>query len=181
MKHLFGFAVAILLTLSVPYLSTAQDTVTVAKVIDGRTFTTTSGLTIVLLGVDLPRKKQAIDPGDAQEQLQKTIGGQQVVLVADTLSSQKAAKGNTLPRYVYHGEQLVNLFMIYYGYGNVASKPNHALLKEFKDAEAAARAKQMGAWAKERSSATRCTATTQKGTQCKRMTTNLSGKCWQHE
>lgn len=26
----------------------------------------------------------------------------------------------------------------------------------------------------------RCTATTQKGTQCKRRTKNVSGRCWQH-
>lgn len=29
--------------------------------------------------------------------------------------------------------------------------------------------------------ASRCTATTQAGTQCKRTTTSTSGKCWQHE
>ncbi|WKD86423.1 hypothetical protein KCTC32516_01798 [Polaribacter huanghezhanensis] len=28
--------------------------------------------------------------------------------------------------------------------------------------------------------ATRCIATTQKGTQCKRRTKNTSGRCWQH-
>lgn len=27
----------------------------------------------------------------------------------------------------------------------------------------------------------RCSATTQRGTRCKRMTKNSSGKCWQHE
>jgi hypothetical protein len=29
--------------------------------------------------------------------------------------------------------------------------------------------------------ATQCTATTQKGTRCKRTTTDPSGKCWQHQ
>jgi hypothetical protein len=31
-----------------------------------------------------------------------------------------------------------------------------------------------------KSTASRCTATTQKGTQCKRRTKNASGRCWQH-
>lgn len=31
-----------------------------------------------------------------------------------------------------------------------------------------------------RSTVVRCSATTQKGTQCKRRTKNSSGKCWQH-
>jgi hypothetical protein len=31
-----------------------------------------------------------------------------------------------------------------------------------------------------KSTASRCTARTQKGTQCKRRTKNASGRCWQH-
>jgi micrococcal nuclease len=156
----------------------AQDTVTVKKVVNGTTIMTSSGEKIALLGVATPRT-QAITAEDARSQLESLVEGNTVVLIADSLAGADG-KGPKL-RFLLVGGSLVNLEMIRLGYGTAPKKPNHAHLAEFQAAEKQARAEQVGAWATERATSVQCSATTQKGSRCSRMTTSLSGRCWQHE
>lgn len=155
----------------------AADTVVVKSVTGGTAFTTQDGRTITLLGILTP-KSQAISAADAKEHLAEMIEGKTVVLVADSLAPADTKKARL--RYVYSGGTLVNLAMIEQGYA-APSKTGHSMAETFREAHAEAKSSARGAYATERSSAVQCSATTKKGTQCKRMTTSLSGKCWQHE
>ncbi len=149
----------------------AADTVIVKSVTGGTAFTAQDGRTIT-------PKSQAISAADAKEHLAEMIEGKTVVLVADSLAPADTKKARL--RYVYSGGTLVNLAMIEQGYA-APSKTGHSMAETFREAHAEAKSSARGAYATERSSAVQCSATTKKGTQCKRMTTSLSGKCWQHE
>lgn len=173
-----AFTCCLLLTIVCCTHTQAQDTVTVKKVVNGTTVVTNTGEKISLLGVLTPRS-QAITADDARDQLTSLVEGNTVILIADSLAGVDG-KGPKL-RYLMVDGSLVNLEMIRLGYGTAPKKPNHARLAEFQAAEKQARAEQVGAWAVERATSMQCSATTRKGTQCSRMTTSLSGKCWQHE
>lgn len=162
--------------IAVPVQDT-QDTVQVKSVTSGITFTTTDGRTITLLGLAVP-KSQAVSASDAKEHLAEMIQGKTVVLTLDTLAPADTKK--TKLRYVSSGSTSVNLTMVEEGYAT-PSATKHSLADAFREAHAEAQGAQRGAHATERSSAVQCSGITKKGTQCKRMTTSLSGKCWQHE
>lgn len=164
-----------LLLLATPIL--AQDTVEVGKVTSGTTFTTSTGEKIILLGVGTP-KSAVVDAEDIRTHLAILIEGQTVVLVADSLLP---VRKGTRHCWVYAGGELINLRMVASGYASALKTPKHSKLAELMAAEKEARAEQSGAWSTERSSAVQCSGTTKKGSRCLRMTTNPSGKCWQHE
>lgn len=153
------------------------DTVLVKSVTGGTTFTTDDGRTITLLGLTVP-KSRAMSASDAKEHLAEMIQGETVVLTADSLAPADTKK--SVLRYVYNGSTLVNLAMIADGYG-APSTTKHSMGGTFKETHDDAKTAHRGAYATERSTAVQCSATTKKGTQCSRMTTNLSGRCWQHE
>ena len=153
------------------------DTVHVSDVISVDLIQLDDGTKIGLLGITTP-KSRAVTKQDCIEHLSSLLKGKTVVLVADTTLTDKA--GKTLQRYVYLNGQLINKQMILDGYAK-PSNTVHALKDSFATAYTESKSAQRGAHATEKSTAEQCTATTKKGTQCKRMTTNLSGKCWQHE
>lgn len=183
MKTLITATILLLL----PFLLQAQDstqaaasvpdTVVVKKVTSGTTFTTDDDRTITLLGVSIP-KSQAITAADARKHLAELIEGKTVVLAIDSLAPADTKK--TALRHVYSGSTLINLKMLEDGYA-AASGTKHSLAKTFSEAHDAAKSAHRGAHATERSESVQCSATTKKGTRCKRTTTNLSGRCWQHE
>lgn len=150
------------------------DTVTVKKVISGTTFVTTAGVTIKLLGISIPRS-QAVTPEDSRGALAAMLDGNQVVVVDDS----------TCPRtngfYVRANGVLVNVAMIEQGYAVADQRLKYSMRDAFLAAERNARASHVGAHGTERSTAVQCSGITKKGTRCLRMTTSLSGKCWQHE
>lgn len=171
------FILPILLRAQDSAQAAVPDTVLVKSVTSGTTFKTDDGRTITLLGLNTP-KSQAISAADAKEHLAELIEGETVILLSDSLAP-KDTKKSTM-RYVYSGSALVNLTMLEDGYA-APSSTKHSLLSTFKETHAEAKSAGRGAYATERSTAVQCSATTKKGTQCSRMTTSLSGKCWQHE
>jgi len=168
-------AVFVLLALS---SARSQDTVTVKKVLSGTTFQTTTGEKIALLGLGVPTSR-AIDAEDVKEHLATLLEGKTVVLVADSLAG--PGKKGTKLRYVYLGDNLVNLQLVREGYATSSRKPAHSMITDFQSVEKEAKANQVGAYATEKPYEVQCSAITRKGTQCSRMTRSLSGRCWQHE
>lgn len=176
MKHPL-FTAAILLSISTSLL--AQDTVTVSKVISSTRIQTTTGATYNLIGIGPPRSK-AVTPEDCTLYLKNLIDGQQVVLIPDTIPVVTNIDGSD-EQYVYLDDQLVNLRMIEDGYATALKIPTHSRLPEFVKAERTAKDQKVGAYAQERSTAVQCSGITKKGDRCQRMTTKLSGRCYQHE
>lgn len=93
----------------------------------------------------------------------------------------------------------VNKRMLADGYANAYTRFPFEKMEEFREAERRARHEQRGLWADdalapladvvlepgsaasgEAAAASRCTATTRAGNQCRRMTRHVSGRCWQH-
>lgn len=168
-------------TLTIAQDSTATtfaqaDTVIVKKVTGVNAFTTSTGDRITIIGIAMPKSK-AIDADDAKQHLAGLVEGQTVVLVRDTATGPDK-KGSKL-RYVYVGGRLINKEMIDDGFAVATGK--HSMAKEFVSAENESRKFHKAAWGTERLYSIQCQGTTRKGTQCSRMTTSLSGRCWQHE
>lgn len=156
----------------------AQDTVTVRKVIDGTSFTTDDGRTVRLLGVTLPISR-AVTVDDCRQHLADLLApGVPVRILIDSLVP---SHGTALLCHVEVAGELVNRRMLLDGYAAASNAPRHSLSDEFAKAEKSARTDKLGAWSSERATAVQCSGTTQSGNRCKRMTTSLSGRCWQHE
>lgn len=184
MKPFTTFAIAAILVW-IPFLLHAQDstqapqpdTVLVQEVTSGTTFKTADGTTFTLLGLAIPTSK-AVSANEAKEHLATMIEGKSVVLLTDTLAPADTRKSKL--RFVYLGSTFVNLRMIEEGYATT-TKANHSFSASFAEALTTARSSNRGAHATERSTAVQCSGTTQKGARCKRTTTNLNGRCWQHQ
>ena len=168
------FLLPSLLLLFVTMAASAQDSVIVRTVVSATSITLSSGDTVTLLGLGL-LKSQAVDADDARDHLASLVEGTTVVLAADSMT------GDSRERFVYADGDLVNLSMIRDGYATASTIPSHSKVASFKAAENDARAHQSGAWATERSAAVQCSGTTKKGDRCKRTTTSLNGRCWQHQ
>lgn len=156
---------------------TARDTVVVRKVTSATEIVLEDGRTIALLGVG-PAKSVAIEPEEGRIHLEEILAVGTITIEADSTLTGPALASMF---YVYAGDRLVNGDMIADGFGTASNKPRCNRTGEFAGREKEARAAHNGAWGTERSVSVQCSATTQKGTRCKRMTRNLSGKCWQHE
>jgi len=156
----------------------AQDTVTVRRVVDGTSFTTGDGRTVKLLGLALPASRAVTGEECRQHLADLLASSSAVVLVRDTSVQDR---GGVQLRYVEAVGESINRRMLLDGYAAASSAPRHAQGDEFARAERSARTDKLGAWSSERASSVQCSGITQKGTRCLRMTTNLSGRCWQHE
>ena len=169
---------------------TAADTLRVARVTGVDSFVLEDGSTIGLLGITKPDGK-GVTTAACVEHLRGLIEGKDVVIVADT--TVQDVEGKTLQRLVYLNGGLINLQMISDGYARPSSTP-HQLSGSFAAAHSTARSSGIGAWSvqespspritptseSESSTSQQCSGTTQRGTRCKRMTTDGSGRCWQH-
>ena len=164
----------------------AADTVRVARVTGVDSFTLDDGTTIGLLGITKPDGKGATTE-ECIEHLRGLIEGKQVILERDTTVVD--TEGKAPQRLVFLDGTLINLQMISDGYARPSSTP-HQLTAGFAAAHATARSAGVGAWARptthtteshsSESTSRQCSGTTKKGTRCKRMTTDGSGRCWQH-
>ena len=152
------------------------DTVTVATVTGVDSFIDTEGNSWGLLGITKPKGK-GVTGKECVTHLASLIEGKSVLLIAD--STVVDSPGKTPQRLLYLEADLVNLKMILDGYAR-ASKRAHQLSDSFADAERTAHSEHRGAHATERSTAVQCSGHTQSGRRCRRMTNNLSGRCWQH-
>ncbi|MGE3800593.1 MAG: thermonuclease family protein [Candidatus Kapaibacterium sp.] len=151
------------------------------------------GRVVRLIGIDLPTSTSA---SDCREHLRHLIGINSVTLVADTILLDQSS--DTLERYVYVGSVMLNQQMIADGYA-LPTAVSHSHHDEFQTLNAAHQAsgevrersesklRETSSESKASSSSSststsvQCSGRTKKGAQCKRMTTNPSGKCWQHE
>ncbi len=152
------------------------DTVTVATVVAVDAFVDADGTRWGLLGITTP-KSRAVSRTDCVSYLRTMILGETVVLLRDTAIADRP--GKTPQRLVYLGDELVNLTMIADGFAS-PSRTMHSLASSFVSASAEAKSAGHGAHAREKSTAEQCSGRTKKGHRCRRMTTDLSGRCWQH-
>ena len=146
------------------------------------------GRIVRLLGIDAPADG-SVSAADCRSHLQELVGGKDLRLLADSTFADDGS--DTIVRYLYLDSILVNSRMIADGYA-VDLPINHAKRDEFRSVSAgriqnagtrAAGSPDHTSGTTESSSSTsvQCSATTKKGSRCKRMTTNSSGLCWQHE
>jgi len=169
---------------------TAADTLRVSRVTGVDSFVLEDGSTIGLLGITKP-DGTGVTTAACVEHLRGLIEGKQVLLERDTTVID--VEGKVPQRLVYLDGTLINLQMITDGYARPSSTP-HQLSGSFAAAHTAARTAGVGAWSvreapptrisarndSESSTSRQCSGTTQRGTRCKRMTTDGSGRCWQH-
>ena len=144
------------------------------KLVDGRV--------VRLIGIDLPTSTSA---SDCREHLRQLIGTNSVTLVADTILLDHSS--DTLERYVYVGSVMLNQLMIADGFA-ISSPVNHSRRDEFqaflplsKSVSTESSSEAESSSSSSASTSVQCSRKKKKGTRCKRMTTNASGKCWQHE
>lgn len=168
----YAIVVALVATISVSV--SAQDTVTVKWVANATTFTTTSGETIALLGISIP-KKQAYTGKDCRDVLKNLIQGKTVVLVKDSIAKKNAY-------YVFLNDELINLSMLKQG-AAIAAHDKHSRSSEFKAAYNQAQYEKVGNWhdIEKLKEAVQCEGITQKNKPCKRKTRNPSKKCDDHK
>ncbi len=116
----------------------------VDEVIDGDTFSVTSGETIRMLGINTPEIDRYYY-SEAKEILNIILEGKQVKLEKDI--TERDSYGRLL-RYVYTGDLFINLEMVRRGYANVYTlPPDVRFAEDLLDAERYARENGLGLWA----------------------------------
>lgn len=125
------------------YASKRQETVTVARVIDGDTLELANSKHIRLIGIDSPEKGQQYYT-ESTDALKKMTEGRTVILEGDV--SNTDGRGRLL-RYVFVGDMFVNLEMVRQGYATARIiSPDEKYKAELMEAEAEAREKELGIW-----------------------------------
>lgn len=149
MRHKKFIAIPIIAGIAAAYfifLSPAEPvrvTATVGRIIDGDTIVLANGDKVRLLGIDAPEKGNYYY-SPASERLGELIEGKAVVLEKDATSSDNFGR---LLRYVFIGDEFVNLKMVEEGYAYAyVVAPNEKYMKELIEAEERARQKQLVIW-----------------------------------
>ncbi|HVK37782.1 MAG TPA: thermonuclease family protein [Candidatus Kapabacteria bacterium] len=120
----------------------AQERVTVSKVLDHSTIVVSKNEKITLIGVDKP-PTGAFTARDAKDHLDEILRGKEVMLVADpNVADAKGAKS----RYIYLNGDLVNQRVISEGFAGVRRGGEFTKLEAFLEAENVARRMKIGAW-----------------------------------
>lgn len=120
----------------------AQERVTVSKVLDHSTIVISRNEKITLIGVDTP-PTGAFTARDAKDHLDDILRGKEVMLIADpNVADPKGSKA----RYVYLNGDLVNQRMISEGFAGVRRGGEFTKLEAFLEAENVARRMKIGAW-----------------------------------
>lgn len=131
-----------------------QRTFTVSRVLDGDTIDVEQGKEksrVRLLGIDAPEMNYdsadgaAYGAAEATDYLKQRLDGQQVTLKLN--SPEEKDKYGRLLAYVYAaGNANINLEMIEKGYVYADRRHDHALRKQFEQAEATAERRKAGLW-----------------------------------
>lgn len=141
-RTLFNFLIAILF---IPQAVHAE-TVKVAYVFDGDTFSLVDGRKVRMLGIDTPELHfEDFYAEEAKERLKALIGGQRVDLEVDPISADTDRYGRYL-RYVHFMERDLNLQLIEEGYAKVFGKYKIERLEAYYEAQDAARENGLGVW-----------------------------------
>ncbi len=130
----------------------SAQTALVDRIVDGDTFTLTSGEKVRLIGIDTPESQDPNKPveyysTEAKDQLEQLIGNKQVRL---EFGDERTDKYGRLLCYVWVGDTLVNLEMVRQGYAMAYLRFPHSRETEFLKAEIAARRNAIGMWASPR-------------------------------
>ncbi len=126
-----------------------EATSTVERVIDGDTVQLSSGERVRYIGINTPETVKPNFPvecfgSQAHEQNAALVEGKQVRLVKDISDVDKYGR---LLRFVYVGDELVNLQLVQQGFARVETvPPNFRYEKEFVAAAVQARADRRGLW-----------------------------------
>jgi endonuclease YncB( thermonuclease family) len=133
----------LILTASVlPSILSAQERVTVTKVLDHATILIAKNEKVTLIGVDKP-PTPAFTARDAKDHLDDILRGKEVMLIADpNVADAKGAKA----RYVYLNGDLVNQRVITEGFAAVQRGTEFSKLETFLEAENVAHRMKVGAW-----------------------------------
>lgn len=112
-------------------------------VIDGDTFILSDGRKVRLIGIDTPERWQPYY-SEAKRRMMELVFGKEVELVRDVRDVDKYGR---LLRYVYVGDEFVNLKMMEEGYARVLTIPPDVKYSElFVDAERGAQKEKLGLW-----------------------------------
>ncbi len=119
-----------------------EESVYVARVVDGDTFETSGGEKIRLLGINAPEKGEYYY-GESTDKLRELIGNRYVTMERDGES--KDWYGRSL-RYVYIGDELVNAEMIEGGYARLYLLDSKKYENTLTYAEDYAKERHLGIW-----------------------------------
>jgi len=124
---------------------------TVRRVIDGDTLVIDTGQRVRLIGIDTPEKgdrRRDVEfyAIEAMRFLKKAVEGKRVCLKKDPLHNSDRDEYGRLLRYIFVDNRFINRELIQDGYAYVFTSYPFVYIKEFKKAEAVARAKQIGIW-----------------------------------
>lgn len=134
--------VVLFLTSTLVATLSAQERVTISKVLDHSTIVTSRNEKITLIGVDKP-PTGAFTVRDAREHLSDIVLRKEVMLIADpNISDPKGSRA----RYVYLNGDLVNQRLISEGFAGVRHDGSFTKLDAFLEAETVARRMRIGAW-----------------------------------
>jgi len=115
----------------------------VIRIIDGDTVELNNSEKVRLLGINTPEKGEPLY-AEAKKRLEQLVLNETVYMEKDKENEDKYGR---LLRYVYLGDEMVNLRMIEEGYATVyVIKPNDAYKKVFEEAEEVARISRKGFW-----------------------------------
>jgi endonuclease YncB( thermonuclease family) len=124
---------------SIPVAEVAK----VRFVIDGDTFILSDGRKVRLIGMDTPERWQPYY-NEAKSHMMKLVFGKEVRLIKDTSETDKYGR---LLRYVYIGDEFINLKLVEEGYARVLTVPPDVKYRDiFINAEQNARSKKLGLW-----------------------------------
>jgi micrococcal nuclease len=135
--------VAILVALVSFNFPFTEKTYYVTRVIDGDTFVLENGERVRLLGIDAPEKGQFLWK-EAKDYLSNKLEEKYVILESDLSDRDKY---NRLLRYVFVGDDFINLEMIQKGYARaLIIEPDTKYSNVFLEAEAKAKESRLGVW-----------------------------------
>jgi micrococcal nuclease len=125
--------------------TSAGDTCTVSRVVDGDTFYCADGLKVRLTGIDSPERGQGPDYEQARDALRRLLpGGRRVRLETDVVPQDRY--GRRLA-YVWYQDTLANEAMIRAGWAvSYTVPPNIKYADRFAAAQRLARAERAGLW-----------------------------------
>ncbi len=115
----------------------------VERVIDGDTLELNTSEKVRLTGINAPEKGESYYD-EARKKMERLVLNKEVSMEKDKEGTDKYGR---LLRYVYIGDEMVNLLMIEEGYATVyVLQPNNRHERLFRDAESAARSTRKGVW-----------------------------------
>lgn len=137
-------AFGLLVFVGIFFLSQAEkEEAFVTKVIDGDTLELNNSERVRLLGINSPEKGEPYYT-EAKKRLEQLVLNKTIMMEGDEEDRDRYGR---LLRYVYLGDEMVNIIMLEEGYATLyILQPNDAYRMIFRNAEEAARGSRLGIW-----------------------------------